>query len=289
MLRPRQLKEYAVQLLYAFHMAGDESPEQVSGRFFELVLEPQREALYTPVAKWILAHSKSFQSKLDQIESQLETTLPMIKVHDQDESLVKVISQWKASATQYAQHLKRLERNKSASNPEAKQKLHDITEQTLTHAKQSRIYYRQVEAELNNLPLVRSNFIDFFSCFEHCDQSLEKVLWITNLNQTLDDKQFQSIKKKHDAIFATKQQVEELGFSVIAKKGELDAKILPLIENYTEERLDSIDYSILLLGAYELTATSTERSHVLNDLIEIAKKYTTQNSSKFVNGVLDKL
>ena len=100
---------------------------------------------------------------------------------------------------------------------------------------------------------------------------------------------FQSIKKKQDAIATTKQQVEELGLAVLNKKAELDTKILPLIENYTEERIDSIDYSILLLGAYELTSTSTERSHVLNDLIEIAKKYTTQNSSKFVNGVLDKL
>jgi len=289
MLRPRQLKEYAVQLLYAFHMAGDESPEQVSARFFELVLEPQREALYTPIAKWILSHSKSFQPRLDSIESELETTLPMIKVHDQDESLVKVVSQWKASATQFAQQLRRVERNKSASNPEAKQKLHDITEQAINLAKQSRIYFRQVEAELNNLPLVRNNFAEFFSNFEHCDQSLEQVLKIANLDQNLDDKQFQSIKKKQDAIATTKQQVEELGLAVLNKKAELDTKILPLIENYTEERIDSIDYSILLLGAYELTSTSTERSHVLNDLIEIAKKYTTQNSSKFVNGVLDKL
>ena len=49
------------------------------------------------------------------------------------------------------------------------------------------------------------------------------------------------------------------------------------------------DRNVLRLGAYEILFTETPDRVVINEAIELAKRYGTNNSSQFVNGVLDRL
>jgi len=49
------------------------------------------------------------------------------------------------------------------------------------------------------------------------------------------------------------------------------------------------DRNVLRLGAYEILFTDTPDRVVINEAIELAKRYGTNNSSQFVNGVLDRL
>jgi len=54
------------------------------------------------------------------------------------------------------------------------------------------------------------------------------------------------------------------------------------------ERMDPISRSILLMGAYELLfANDAPAAVVMNEAIEIAKEFGSDESSKFVNGVLN--
>ncbi len=56
------------------------------------------------------------------------------------------------------------------------------------------------------------------------------------------------------------------------------------------ERMDSITRSILLIGAFELLCTKdAPPAVVMNEAIEVAKEYGTEESAKFVNGVLNAL
>ena len=56
------------------------------------------------------------------------------------------------------------------------------------------------------------------------------------------------------------------------------------------ERMDSITRCILLIGAYELLrGADAPPAVVMNEAIEIAKEYGTEESAKFVNGVLNAL
>jgi N utilization substance protein B len=56
------------------------------------------------------------------------------------------------------------------------------------------------------------------------------------------------------------------------------------------ERMDAITRCILLIGAYELlSGADVPPAVVMNEAIEIAKEYGTEESAKFVNGVLNAL
>ena len=67
---------------------------------------------------------------------------------------------------------------------------------------------------------------------------------------------------------------------------EIDEVILSKLKNWTIERIFKIDLSILRLAVYELNYTETPFKVVINEAVELAKKYGNDESYTFINGVL---
>jgi transcription antitermination protein NusB len=67
----------------------------------------------------------------------------------------------------------------------------------------------------------------------------------------------------------------------------LDEIIGKHAENWRFERLAAIDRAILRLAIHELRATDTPPKVVLNEAVELAKKFSSEESGSFVNGILD--
>jgi N utilization substance protein B len=67
----------------------------------------------------------------------------------------------------------------------------------------------------------------------------------------------------------------------------LDAIIAKHCENWRFERLAAIDRAILRLAIYELSSTDTPPKVILNEAVELAKKFSSEEAGAFVNGVLD--
>jgi N utilization substance protein B len=85
-------------------------------------------------------------------------------------------------------------------------------------------------------------------------------------------------------------------FGVLLARGaadvrpELDQTIMKYAENWELHRMAAVDRNILRLAAYELLHyADTPVSVVIDEAVEIAKRYSTQDSGKFVNGILDKI
>lgn len=98
-----------------------------------------------------------------------------------------------------------------------------------------------------------------------------------------------------DYVFAkSKNEPDELQFAkalidrVIEHQDEIDAHIRSSVENWEFNRIAVIDKLVLRMGICELLCFSDIPPKVsINEAIEIAKKYSTENSGRFVNGVLD--
>lgn len=70
----------------------------------------------------------------------------------------------------------------------------------------------------------------------------------------------------------------------------IDAKILACAKNWTLERMATVDRNVLRLAAYEiLYRMDIPPSVTINEAIELAKKYGTDESGAFVNGILDSI
>ncbi len=61
------------------------------------------------------------------------------------------------------------------------------------------------------------------------------------------------------------------------------------LNNWSMDRLNKVDQAIILLGIYELKYTDTPSIVAINEAIELSKKYSDEDVTKMINGVLDKI
>ena len=66
-----------------------------------------------------------------------------------------------------------------------------------------------------------------------------------------------------------------------------DTLIVQQAENWKLDRLAVIDRAILRLAIFEMRATDTPPKVVLNEAVELAKKFSSDEAGAFVNGILD--
>ncbi|HOV22059.1 MAG TPA: transcription antitermination factor NusB [bacterium] len=87
-----------------------------------------------------------------------------------------------------------------------------------------------------------------------------------------------------------KNFAEKIVKGVFENKENVDKNISSTIVNWDFNRLGVIDRNILRIGTYELLFEEKIPAVVsINEAIEIAKKYGTEDSPKFINGVLHKI
>lgn len=89
---------------------------------------------------------------------------------------------------------------------------------------------------------------------------------------------------------ATREFADRLVKGVIERLEEVDHLIRKASLNWRIDRMATVDRNILRLATYELLAVpDTPVKVVLNEAIELSKRYGSEDSSAFVNGVLDKV
>jgi transcription antitermination protein NusB len=77
---------------------------------------------------------------------------------------------------------------------------------------------------------------------------------------------------------------------VISHQATIDEKIIRYTANYELKRISAVDRNILRMAIYEmLYANDVPPIVAINEAIDIAKKFGTEESGKFVNGVLDRV
>jgi len=76
----------------------------------------------------------------------------------------------------------------------------------------------------------------------------------------------------------------------MAHRKEIDQRLADLSENWKVERMPAVDRNILRLGAFELLwQPETPVAAVIDEAIELAKRFGSTESSAFVNAILDRL
>jgi N utilization substance protein B len=87
-----------------------------------------------------------------------------------------------------------------------------------------------------------------------------------------------------------RQFANELFQGSIAQLREIDHIIQQHTQNWRLSRMAAVDRNILRLAVYELRSDwQTPGTVVINEALEIAKKFSTNESAQFVNGILDSI
>lgn len=118
-----------------------------------------------------------------------------------------------------------------------------------------------------------------------------KVLYVLDMGgkRALDEQVEDVLASETDSI-EVRRRARELFNLVREHLPELDARIQEVAINWMLSRMPAVDRAVLRLGTAELLyAQEVPPKVTISEAIELAKKYSTEKSGAFVNGLLDKL
>ena len=103
-------------------------------------------------------------------------------------------------------------------------------------------------------------------------------------NYFFDEEFFASLKKEEDRVFA-KEIVEKFE----ANKEFLCDLVSKNLVNYEISRVYKVDLALIYMALTEINYCETPKQIVVNETIEIAKRFSTEKSGRFINGVLSSI
>ena len=101
---------------------------------------------------------------------------------------------------------------------------------------------------------------------------------------TLDESQGRAVVSGGLKDFA-----EERVTGVLTTKDDIDAILVPLLENWDLYRLGTIERCVLRMGVWEMKNSDVPQPVVINEAIDLAKRLSSPKSRSLVHGILDKL
>ena len=117
-------------------------------------------------------------------------------------------------------------------------------------------------------------------------RGMMKLLYQMDINSNYSDESidfyFENNSFEDDEIEFIRENISKM----IEKSDEIDNIIKSNLEGWSLDRISNIDRQILRIAVYELYFTSTASNIVINEAVEIAREYSSNEAPKFINGIL---
>ena len=107
-------------------------------------------------------------------------------------------------------------------------------------------------------------------------------------NKTLEEVT-ETIKEDSNYPIPTRKFAITLALNTWEVRKKLDQCIDQLAIDWDIDRISIVDKNILRLAIYELQEYKTPQNVILNEAIELAKQFSSEDASRFINGILGKL
>ena len=158
------------------------------------------------------------------------------------------------------------------------------TDRDLTFARR-----RFLEA-LEDIPGLRGQMEPVAGSIRRLERISERVRMVEEPERFPDQVDLAKIRESKEALAALRRETDSLASAVQREKETIDERLASVVENFSPERIDPVDRAILRLAIWEIIhAPDIPAPVAINEAIELAKRFGTTDSGRFVNGILDKI
>lgn len=117
-----------------------------------------------------------------------------------------------------------------------------------------------------------------------------KILFQFDFNSAPVTELMKAYWGEHNVSSRTKKFAEALIWGVLEHKDEIDSLIIESAENWRLDRMNAVDRNVIRLAVFELLYLPDIPPQVsIDEAIELGKKFGTEDSGAFINGILDRI
>lgn len=130
---------------------------------------------------------------------------------------------------------------------------------------------------------------DFDKCLKKLADLLERIDMVSAPLEHKEEGSIKPLIKLCAEREALHTAAKELSENTVAHLSTLDEKIETQLENFSSTQIGKVERNLLRLATYELLILEVPKPVVINEALELAKKYATEDAVPLINGVLDKM
>jgi transcription antitermination factor NusB len=285
-LKRRNIREAAIQFLYLADIEDGPEAGDMEEAFWQMIQESSLNKLNLAKAKAILHVVQGRGNRTLKFEQLATAIQPELKANPEAQGLYVSLQQLVTLEDTLSQQIDTLQsilQNKS-TNPVPDHAIDEVIE-----INQGLIQARSAWMETSSdYPNWTAKLEPINATIAHLARSSQRLASIEDPDSTIVD--FAHLRSSSAELSTFRRETQEVVGQILEHKEKIDADLARIIENYAPERVDPVDRAILRLAVYELQMSDDiPRAVTINEAIEIAKKFGTSDSSRFINGILDAL
>jgi transcription antitermination factor NusB len=290
MLSRRQIRESAIQFLYCCDLEGGTDPTFMRGAFWEFLTETDRRNLQIATFRTVhhLAHGR--EERLSDFVERSQHALAHLTAMPQAESLKEALSRLLAIESSWSIAFTKLGKlPKTGEDSAVAGEFADALESFFNTDRDLAFHRVQFLRSAVDFPSLKPQLEPVTASVRRLQRISDRLRMVEQPENFPEQADLAKLRDSKSEIAALRSRTDELVDAVLAAKQEIDAKLATIVENFSPARIDPVDRAILRLGTYELIRTDTPPNAVINEAIELAKRFGTSDSGRFVNGILDKV
>ena len=286
----RQIREAAVQFLYCADLEGGADPAALRDPFWDFLTESDRRSLQIATFRTVhhLAHGR--EGRLEEFVNRQTAAMTLLSAWPEAESLKSSLQRIAELESGWSTALAQLERLPRDDD--------DASVAANFSAALDRFFSND-----RDLSAARGRFLDGVEDFPKLRGPLEAVAASIRRMQRISDRlrmvqepekfpeqaDLARLRDSKSEIYELRRRTDELVDAVLSAKESIDASLAEVVDHYAPERIDPVDRAILRLATHEILHGGTPAKVAINEAIELAKRFGTSDSGRFVNGVLDRI
>ena len=286
----RQIREAAIQFLYCSDLEGGAEPAGLREPFWEFLTETDRRNLQAATYRSVqhLAHGRS--ERLSEFVERSTPAFAHLTAFPPAENLSILLNRLLALESAWSIAYSKLGRiPKDGDDSDVASSLETGLESLFKIDRDLAFHRDQFLKGVLDYPSLTGQLESVAASVRRLQRISDRLRMVEEPEKFPEQADLTKLRRSKADIAELRKSTDELVDSVLVNKESLDGAIGSILENYVPERVDPVDRAILRLATYELLHTEVPRKAVINEALELAKRFGTTDSHRFVNGLLDKI
>ena len=286
----RQVREAVVQFLYCADLEGGAQPAALRDPFWDFVTETDRRQLQLAIFRTVhhLAHGRA--GRLAEFVGRQAAASALLTAWPEAETLQLGLTRIAELESGWSTALAKLERlPKDDDDAAVADSFGSALDELFRIDRDLSAARLRFLAELEDFPALRGLLEAVAASIRRLQRVSERLRMVENPEKFPDQADLTRLRESKAAILTLRTRSDELVDAILAHKPAIDAALAAVVDNYAPERIDPVDRAILRLATHEILQATTPPKVAINEAIELAKRFGTTDSKRFVNGVLDRI
>lgn len=288
----RQIREAAVQFLYSADLEGGAPAADYRETFWDLLTVPDRRKLLHSTFRALEHITQGRVDRLLELSDRAPNALARLSASAETANLKKELQDMLRTESQWTMQWEKI----------VKLPLHDVDNDAVVDQLESalstlyaidravtssRLRFQQ---DLADHPSLRPLLEPALASIRRLQRISDRVQMLENPQDHPEQSDLKHICSSKTELLALRRETDHMVDVVLENKVRIDEALASIVENFAPERIDPVDRAILRLSASELlTRPEMAPGILINEAVDLAKKFGSSDSGRFVNGILDQI